>query len=119
VAQMAQYFGVSCDYLVGFSNFRSDKKASFSVGSVGLTEDTIKFFAGLKHMATSAARTDREKFDALGFDCEKEALAYNMAHAQRTLDLLNALISHDIFGVLLQYIKNTVTFVTARMRCQY
>ena len=32
-------------------------------------------------------------------------LAYNMRHAQRTLDLLNALISHDSFGVLLQYIK--------------
>ena len=67
-------------------------EASFSVGSVGLTEDTMKFFAGLKLMATSAAKTDREKFDALGFDYE-------------TLDLLNALISHDSFGVLLQYIK--------------
>ena len=80
-------------------------EASFSVGSVGLTEDTMKFFAGLKLMATSAAKTDREKFDALDFDYEKEVLAYNMRHAQRTLDLLNALISHDSFGVLLQYIK--------------
>ena len=65
----------------------------------------MKFFGGLKLMATSAAKTDREKFDALGFDYEKEVLAYNMRHAQKTLDLLNALISHDSFGVLLQYIK--------------
>jgi transcriptional regulator with XRE-family HTH domain len=104
-AQMAQYLGVSCDYLIGFSDFRSDREASFSVGSIGLTEDTMKFFAGLKLIATGAVRTDREKFDALGFNYEKEVLPYNMMHAQKTLDLLNALISHDSFGILLQYIK--------------
>lgn len=56
-AKMAKYLGVSCDYLIGFSDFRSDKEANLTVQQAGLPE------------------------------------------------LLNRLISHDQFGVLLQYIK--------------
>ena len=51
------------------------------------------------------AQENREKFEALGFDYENDVLPYTMRQAQITLDLLNNLISHDRFGVLLQYIK--------------
>lgn len=104
-AKMAAYLGVSCDYLIGFSDYRSDRESNFSVSSVGLTEDTMKFFAGLKLMATGSVKADKKIFDDLGIDFEKEVQPYNMYHAQRTLDLLNGFISHSSFGILLQYIK--------------
>lgn len=104
-ASMARYFGVSCDYLIGFSDFRSDQEANFTASSVGLTEDTMKFFAGLKLMATGAVKPDTAVTDAFGLDYEKEVLPDSMLQAQRSLELLNSLISHDTFGVLLQYIK--------------
>lgn len=104
-AKMAKYLGVSCDYLIGFSDFRADKEANLTVQQAGLSEGTMKFFAGQKLMATGMVQEERGKFEALGFDYEHEVLPYNMAQAQITLDLLNRLISHDQFGVLLQYIK--------------
>ena len=36
---------------------------------------------------------------------EKDIVPYNMAQGKATLTLLNDLISHERFGVLLQYIK--------------
>lgn len=104
-ASMAQHLGVSCDYLIGLSDFRMDQEANFTAGSVGLTEDSMRFFAGLKIMATGTARSGREKFEASGSDDEKEMQKCQMLHAQGTLELLNGLIAHDSFGVLLQYIK--------------
>lgn len=104
-AKMAQYLGVSCDYLMGFSDFRLDMEANLTVQQAGLSENTMKFFAGQKLLATGMAQENREKFEALGFDYENDVLPYTMRQAQITLDLLNNLISHDRFGVLLQYIK--------------
>lgn len=104
-ASMAQYLGVSCDYLIGFSNFRLDQEANFTAGSVGLTEDAMKFFAGLKLMATGEVKPGMADADVLGLSYEKEVLPYGMLHAQRSLELLNRLIAHDSFGILLQYIK--------------
>ncbi len=104
-AKMASYLGVSCDYLIGLSDFRTDKEANLTVQQAGLSEDTMKFFAGQKLMATGALEEEKEKYKALGLDYENDIRPYNMAQAQISLDLLNRLISHDRFGVLLQYIK--------------
>ena len=104
-AKMAQHLGVSCDYLVGFSNFRNDKEANLTASNIGLSEDSMKFFGGLKMMSEGKLQTDKVKLESLGLDYENEVLPYNMCHAQTTLNLLNTIISHDSFGVLLQYIK--------------
>ncbi len=72
--KMATFLGVSCDYLVGLSDYRDMKDAQITVKQAGI-------------------------------DYEKEVLPYNRLQAQRTLDLLNALLEHDAFGLLLQYIK--------------
>lgn len=104
-ARMAKFLDVSCDYLIGFSNFKNDSEGNLSARNIGLSEDTMKFFAGLKIMASGPIQGEKEKYEAMGFDYEKEVIPYNMAQAQLTLNLLNAVISHDTFGVLLQYIK--------------
>ena len=91
-AQMADFLDVSCDYLIGFSNFRNDVEGNVSARNIGLTEDTMKFFAGLKMLSEEQNLIKEEKCGG-------------MLYAQETLKLLNALISHDSFGILLQYIK--------------
>lgn len=99
-AQMADYLGVSCDYLVGRSDIRLDKMASLSVGQIGLSDDTMKFFMGLQLLATGKADAYKEEIG-----CEKDIAAFTMAQSQKTLKLLNNMISHKRFGILLQYIK--------------
>ena len=90
-AEMAKLLGVSCDYLIGFSDFRNDIEGNITVKETGISEDTMKFFAGLKIMSEG---------NAAGENTE-----YSMNQANISLSLLNALISHEAFGVLLQYIK--------------
>ena len=50
--KMAKYLGVSCDYLIGLSDIREDKSANLTANQLGLTDDTMKFFAGLQLLAT-------------------------------------------------------------------
>ena len=92
-ARMAQYLGVSCDYLIGLSNIRDDKNANLTATQLGLTDDTIKFFAGLHLFETGVA------------EFEDEFTSYNAQQAKITLSLLNRLISHEQFGIVLQHIK--------------
>lgn len=103
--KMAEYLGVSCDYLVGLSNIREDKNSNLTADQLGLTDDTMKFFAGLQLLATGNTDYMKKDYEAIGFDYEKEIIPYNMAQGKATLKLLNALISHERFGILLQYIK--------------
>lgn len=94
-AQMAERLGVSCDYLVGRSNIRQDKIAALSIGQIGLTEEAMRVFAGLHFLAKKELDSDIDNgaMNQLAFD------------ASQTLFLLNNLIAHDDFGILLQYIK--------------
>ena len=103
--KMAEYLGVSCDYLVGLSNIREDKNSNLTADRLGLTDDTMKFFAGLQLLATGNTEHMKKDYEAIGFDYEKEIVPYNMAQGKATLKLLNDLISHERFGILLQYIK--------------
>lgn len=105
-AEMARVLGVSCDYLVGFSGFRADRCASMTVSQAGLSEETAKFFAGIKALEDGAmVQADAEFADSIGVDYEKEWLPKQKQSAKQTLALLNGLIENDRFGVLLQYIK--------------
>ena len=103
--KMAEYLGVSCDYLVGLSNIRKDKNSNLTADQLGLTDDTMKFFAGLQLLATGNTDHMKKDYKAIGFDYEKEIVPYNMAQGEAPLKLLNDLISHERFGILLQYIK--------------
>lgn len=103
--QMADCLGVSCDYLIGRSDIRQDKAANLSASQLGMTDETMKFFAGLQLLATGKTNFKKQDYEQMGFDYEKEIAPYNAAHAKATLRLLNALISHERFGILLQYIK--------------
>lgn len=103
--KMAEYLGVSCDYLVGLSDIREDKSANLTADQLGLTDDTMKFFAGLQLLATGNTDYMKKDYEAIGFDYEKEIVPYNMSQGKATLKLLNNLIAHERFGILLQYIK--------------
>ncbi|MBQ8611346.1 MAG: helix-turn-helix transcriptional regulator [Oscillospiraceae bacterium] len=103
--KMAEYLGVSCDYLVGLSDIRENKNANLTADQLGLTDDTMKFFAGLQLLATGKTNFMKKDYEAIGFDYEKEIIPYNMAQGKSTLKILNDLISHERFGILLQYIK--------------
>lgn len=104
-AKMAEYLGVSCDYLVGLSNIREDKSSNLTADQLGLTNDTMNFFAGLQLLASGKTNFMKKDYEAIGFNYEEENVPYNVANAKLTLKLLNDLISHERFGVLLQYIK--------------
>lgn len=104
-AQMAKALGVSCDYLIGYSDYRLDKEASLTASGVGLSEEAMKVFAGLKLAATCDTGSNKAVSEQLGYNYETEWLPYAMQQAQVSLSLLNALIAHDKFGILLQYIK--------------
>ena len=56
-------------------------------------------------MATGKTNFMKNDYEAIGFDYEKEIVPYNMEQGKITLKLLNDLISHERFGILLQYIK--------------
>ena len=103
--KMSEYLGVSCDYLVGLSDIREDKNSNLTANQLGLTDDTMKFFAGLQLLATGKTKFIKKYYGAIGFDYEKEIVPYNMEQSKMTLKLLNDLISHERFGILLQYIK--------------
>lgn len=85
--KMADFFGVSCDYLLGRSEIRQDKSANLTAAQLGLTEDSVRFIAGLHILATANP-------DPLG-----------AVHAEETLSLLNRMLADERFGVLLQYVK--------------
>lgn len=103
--KMAEYLGVSCDYLVGLSDIREDKSSNLTADQLGLADDTMKFFAGLQLLATGKTNFMKSNYESIGFDYEKEIVPHNMVQGKATLKLLNDLISHERFGILLQYIK--------------
>ncbi len=103
--EMAKYLDVSCDYLVGLSDIREDKISNLTADQLGLTDNTVKFFAGLQLLATGKSDFMKSDYESIGFDYEKEIVPHTMEQAKITLDLLNRLFSHERFGVLLQYIK--------------
>ena len=102
---MASYLGVSCDYLVGLSDIREDKTANLTADQLGLSDTTVKFFAGLQLLAAGKTDFMKENYESIGFDYEKDIVPYNSRQAKITQSLLNALLSHEKFGILLQYIK--------------
>ena len=59
-AKMANYLGVSCDYLVGLSDIRQDKSANLTADPLGLTDDTMKFFAGFQLLAAGKTNFGKE-----------------------------------------------------------
>ncbi|MBQ5590188.1 MAG: helix-turn-helix transcriptional regulator [Clostridia bacterium] len=103
--KMAEYLGVSCDYLVGLSDIREDKSANLTADQLGLTDDTMKFFYGLQLLATGKTNFMKKDYEAIGFNYEKDIIPYNIEQGKTTLKILNDLISHERFGILLQYIK--------------
>lgn len=88
-ANMAKILGVSCDYLVGLSEFRNEADANTTVDEIGIDEETMKFFGGLKIASTDPSLSSFE----------------GMEQSHDTLKILNSIISHDKFGVMLQYVK--------------
>ena len=102
---MAEYLGVSCDYLVGLSDIREDKSSNLTADQLGLTNDTMKFFFGLQLLATGKTNFMKKDYEAIGYNYEKDIIPYNMEQGKATLKILNDLISHERFGILLQYIK--------------
>ena len=102
---MASYLGVSCDYLVGLSDIREDKTANLTADQLGLSDTTVKFFAGLQLLAAGKTDFMKENYESIGFDYEKDIVPYNSRQAKITQSLLNALLSREKFGILLQYIK--------------
>lgn len=96
--KMAVYLGVSCDYLIGLSQYRDGEEAAITVEQAGIAPDAMKVFGGLKILADGLELPEKQ-------EGEKQALLYNRAQARQTLELLNALIAHDAFGVALQFIK--------------
>ncbi len=103
--KMAEYLDVSCDYLLGLSNIRKDKSANFTADQLGLTDNTMKFFARLQLLATGKTNFMKKDYEEIGLNYEKDVVPYNMAQGKSTLKLLNDFISHERFGILLQYIK--------------
>ena len=103
--KMADYLGVSCDYLIGLSDIREDKSSNLTADQLGLTDDTMKFFAGLQLLATGKTHFMKKDYEAIGFNYEKDIIPFNMKQGKTTLNILNDLISHERFGILLQYIK--------------
>ena len=96
--KMARVLGVSCDYLIGISDYKNGDEAVMSVKDAGLAPDTMKFFVGLKEFSEEL---EREYMDGY----EKQIAASAREGAKQTLRLLNALISHDAFGPLLQVVR--------------
>ena len=118
-AKMADYLGVSCDYLVGLSGICQDKSANLTADQLGLTDDTMKFFAGLQLLAAGKTTFRKEEYEKIGFDYEKEIIPYNMAKAKATLTLLNNLISHERFGILLNTSSAIGIFQQAKIRWRF
>ena len=52
-ANMAKILDVSCDYLIGLSEFRNESDANTTVNDIGIDEETAKVFGGLKIAATN------------------------------------------------------------------
>lgn len=88
-ANMARALNVSCDYLIGLSEFRNESDANITVNDIGIDEEAMKVFGGLKIAATNPQLSSPAGMD----------------NAQDSLILLNNIISHDKFGVMLQYVK--------------
>ncbi|MFI3168269.1 MAG: helix-turn-helix transcriptional regulator [Bacillota bacterium] len=105
-AEIANYLDVSCDYLIGRTNFRDLSEGDINVTDIGMTEECMQFFAGLKFTATGGKTSGIKKLADAGMDMESEILPYSMAEAEKTLKLLNDMISHDKFGLFLQYLKS-------------
>lgn len=103
--KMAKYLGVSCDYLIGNSDIREDKIAEKTANQLGLSDNTTKYFLGLQLLAQGKGKFMRDDCEKLGLDFEKDVLPYNMNNAKETLEIVNSLLSHERFGVLVQYIK--------------
>ena len=103
--KLADYLGVSCDYLIGLSDYRYQKESHFTVEQVGISEEAMKVFAGLKIASLGKNETLKEKAKELGLNYEQEILPLVASDGKTTLALLNHLISHDAFGVMLHYIR--------------
>lgn len=103
--KMARHLGVSCDYLVGLSDIREDKIANLTADQLGLSDTTVKFLVGLQLLATGKSDFMKENYESIGFDYKKDIVPYNVLQAKITQDILNRVISHERFGILLQYIK--------------
>ena len=92
--KMAAYLGVSCDYLIGLSEYRDREEAGITVEQAGIAPEAMQVFGGLKILA-----------DGSNVPIQQGEFTYDHAQAAQTLTLLNALIAHDAFGILLQYIR--------------
>lgn len=103
--KLADYFKVSCDYLIGKSDYRNQTEASFTVEQVGISEEAMKVFAGLKIASSGKSSNLEEKAKAMGLNFEKDVLPLIAEDGRNTLELLNRLIAHDAFGIMLHYIK--------------
>lgn len=103
--KMANYLGVSCDYLIGTSDIRDDQMTEMTARQLGLSDSTAKFFLGLQLLASGKTDYMKKDYEALGFDFEKEIKPYTMEQAKETLKIVNDFISHERFGILVQYIK--------------
>ncbi len=103
--KMANYLGVSCDYLIGRSDFKDRATGEKTVEEIGMSEECVQFFGGLKLMADGKSVGNKQAYEQLGLDIETEVKPYVMAENKKALSLLNEMISHDKFGLFLQYLK--------------
>ena len=67
-AEMADILGVSCDYLLGRSDIRKDRLSAIPVGEIGMTDESMKFFAGLQILSS---RQKGKKWAGV-FEAERE-----------------------------------------------
>ncbi len=117
---MARALGVSCDYLIGLSDFREDRIAGITARQLGLTGESVRFIGGLRLLSDGEGEQERQKLsDAFGLDADRDVLPCQIRQAKASLRLLNALIAHDGFGVLLQKIRQYADFTADQDVCAH
>ncbi|MFI3168279.1 MAG: helix-turn-helix transcriptional regulator [Bacillota bacterium] len=105
-AEIANYLDVSCDYLIGRTNFRDLSEGEITATDIGMTEESMQFFAGLKFLASGGKTSGMKKLEKLGMKMDTDILPYSQNEGEKTLKLLNDMIAHDKFGIFLQYLKS-------------
>ncbi len=110
-ASMAECLGVSCDYLIGKSDIRTDKLFNTPIGNIGITASAANFFMGLNVLASGKAEFLKDECKKAGLDLTKDVLPKNKTQSLQTLNVLNKIISHKNFKFLAEYIKiyNNIT----------
>ena len=108
--QMARILGVSCDYLIGISNYRDSGDASVTVEQAGIGPEVLRLFGGLNILAHGAYEEAVNEAEAIDPELAALALPMQAALGRKRLRLLNELLGHDRFGLILHYLHRYEMF---------